>query len=32
MTSVFETARMYTHAAPDMPLANIFSVTTFELA
>jgi GNAT superfamily N-acetyltransferase len=31
MTSVFETARMYTRAAPDMPLANVFGVTTFEL-
>jgi GNAT superfamily N-acetyltransferase len=31
MTSVFETARMYTCAAPDMPLANVFGVTTFEL-
>ncbi|BCQ25162.1 GNAT family N-acetyltransferase [Caballeronia sp. NK8] len=31
MQSVFETARMYTRAAPDVPLANIFGVTTFEL-
>ncbi|WP_277185056.1 GNAT family N-acetyltransferase [Caballeronia sp. BR00000012568055] len=31
MTSVFETARMFTHAAPVMPLANIFGVTSFEL-
>ncbi|SAK58175.1 N-acetyltransferase GCN5 [Caballeronia hypogeia] len=31
MTSVFETARMYTRAAPDVPLANVFGVTTFEL-
>nr|WP_044042694.1 GNAT family N-acetyltransferase [Caballeronia insecticola] len=31
MQSVFETARMYTHAAPDVPLARVFGVTTFEL-
>ncbi|KXV14488.1 GCN5 family acetyltransferase [Caballeronia megalochromosomata] len=31
MKSVFETARMYTRAAPDVPLANVFGVTTFEL-
>ncbi|AQH01302.1 GCN5 family acetyltransferase [Burkholderia sp. KK1] len=31
MQSVFETARMYTRAAPDVPLANVFGVTTFEL-
>jgi GNAT superfamily N-acetyltransferase len=31
MTSAFETARMYTRAAPAMPLANVFGVTTFEL-
>ncbi|MDR5789859.1 MULTISPECIES: GNAT family N-acetyltransferase [Caballeronia] len=31
MTSVFETARMYTRAAPDVPLARVFGVTTFEL-
>jgi GNAT superfamily N-acetyltransferase len=31
MTSVFETARMYTRAAPDVPLDNVFGVTTFEL-
>jgi ribosomal protein S18 acetylase RimI-like enzyme len=31
MTSVFETARMYTQPAPAMPLANIFGVTSFEL-
>jgi GNAT superfamily N-acetyltransferase len=31
MTSVFETARMYTQSAPAMPLANIFGVTSFEL-
>ncbi len=27
----FETARMYTQAAPDLPLDRIFGVTTFEL-
>ncbi|MFM0322489.1 GNAT family N-acetyltransferase [Caballeronia glebae] len=31
MQSVFETARMYTRAAPDVPLAHVFGVTTFEL-
>jgi GNAT superfamily N-acetyltransferase len=31
MTSVFETARMYTRAAPELELAKIFGVTTFEL-
>ena len=31
MKSVFETARMYTRAAPSVPLANVFGVTTFEL-
>jgi hypothetical protein len=31
MASVFETARMYTGAASDMPLACVFGVTTFEL-
>ncbi|WP_321793166.1 GNAT family N-acetyltransferase [Caballeronia sp. J97] len=31
MQSVFETARMYTRAAPDVPLAKVFGVTTFEL-
>ena len=31
MKSVFETARMYTRAAPDVPLAHVFGVTTFEL-
>lgn len=28
---VFETARMYTHGAPELPLTGIFGVTTFEL-
>jgi ribosomal protein S18 acetylase RimI-like enzyme len=28
---VFETARMYTGAAPDIPLARLYGVTTFEL-
>ncbi|MEO0870063.1 MAG: GNAT family N-acetyltransferase, partial [Cyanobacteria bacterium J06642_11] len=31
MTYVFETARMYTQAAPNLPLENIFGITTFEL-
>nr|WP_082852771.1 GNAT family N-acetyltransferase [Caballeronia fortuita] len=31
MQSVFETARMYTRAAPDVPLGNVFGVTSFEL-
>jgi ribosomal protein S18 acetylase RimI-like enzyme len=31
MTNIFETARMYTQTAPDMPLANVFGVTSFEL-
>ncbi|SAL12836.1 N-acetyltransferase GCN5 [Caballeronia arvi] len=31
MQSVFETARMYTRAAPDVPLAQVFGVTSFEL-
>ncbi|SAK57116.1 N-acetyltransferase GCN5 [Caballeronia calidae] len=31
MKSVFETARMYTRAAPDVPLVKVFGVTTFEL-
>ncbi|MEX3936256.1 GNAT family N-acetyltransferase [Paraburkholderia phymatum] len=31
MTSVFETARMYTKEAPDIPLAEVFGVTSFEL-
>ena len=31
MTSVFETARMYTRHAPDTPLARLYGVTSFEL-
>ncbi|SAK74480.1 GNAT family N-acetyltransferase [Caballeronia ptereochthonis] len=31
MRSEFETARMYTRAQPDVPLARVFGVTTFEL-
>jgi ribosomal protein S18 acetylase RimI-like enzyme len=31
MEKVFETARMYTRKAPDLPLDQIFGVTTFEL-
>ena len=31
MQRVFETARMYTGAAPLLPLDNIFGITTFEL-
>jgi len=31
MNVVFETARMYTGAFPDLPLNKIFGVTTFEL-
>lgn len=31
MKMVFETARMYTGKEPDIPLSNIFGVTTFEL-
>lgn len=31
MQAVFETARMYTGAPPDLPLENIFGITTFEL-
>ncbi len=31
MKPVFETARMYTQAAPNLPLARLFGVTTFEL-
>jgi hypothetical protein len=31
MSVVFETARMYTGAAPKLPLARLFGVTTFEL-
>ena len=31
MSVVFETARMYTGAFPDLPVARLFGVTTFEL-
>ncbi|HLK61495.1 MAG TPA: GNAT family N-acetyltransferase [Chthonomonadaceae bacterium] len=31
MQPVFETARMYTGPAPDLPLSEIYGVTTFEL-
>ncbi|ACC74725.1 GNAT family N-acetyltransferase [Paraburkholderia phymatum] len=31
LTSVFETARMYTKRAPDHPLMRLYGVTTFEL-
>ncbi|MDJ0949139.1 MAG: GNAT family N-acetyltransferase [Alphaproteobacteria bacterium] len=31
MTPIFETARMYKGAAPDLPLDRIFGITTFEL-
>lgn len=31
MKPVFETARMYTGAAPDLPLSRLFGVTSFEL-
>jgi ribosomal protein S18 acetylase RimI-like enzyme len=31
MSSVFETARMYTKTPPDVPLARVFGVTSFEL-
>jgi GNAT superfamily N-acetyltransferase len=31
MTQVFETARMYTGAAPALPLCNIYGITSFEL-
>jgi GNAT superfamily N-acetyltransferase len=31
MTSVFETARMYTQAVPAIPLARVFGITSFEL-
>lgn len=31
LSSVFETARMYTQSAPELPLDRIFGVTTFEL-
>ena len=31
MVAVFETARIYTKAIPDLPLAEIFGVTSFEV-
>ncbi|MNL87137.1 hypothetical protein D3C87_2161460 [compost metagenome] len=31
MKPVFETARMYRGIAPDLPLARIYGITTFEL-
>jgi GNAT superfamily N-acetyltransferase len=31
MTPVFETARMYKGRAPELPIAGIFGITTFEL-
>lgn len=31
MTAVFETARMYRGAHPELPLSRIFGITTFEL-
>ena len=31
MKLVFETARMYTQARPDLPYARLFGVTTLEL-
>jgi ribosomal protein S18 acetylase RimI-like enzyme len=31
MTVVFETARMYSGVAPDLPMRRLFGVTTFEL-
>jgi hypothetical protein len=31
MTAVFETARMYTGKSPDLPMARLFGVTSFEL-
>jgi len=31
MAAVFETARMYTEKAPDLPFDRLFGVTTFEL-
>ncbi|HWT35400.1 MAG TPA: GNAT family N-acetyltransferase, partial [Paraburkholderia sp.] len=31
LTSVFETARMYTKHAPDIPLTRLYGVTSFEL-
>ena len=31
MTPAFETARMYAGKAPDLPLAQIYGITSFEL-
>jgi ribosomal protein S18 acetylase RimI-like enzyme len=31
MASTFETARMYTQAPPDIPMARVFGITSFEL-
>jgi GNAT superfamily N-acetyltransferase len=31
MTPVFETARIYTRGAPDLPLSRIYGITSFEL-
>lgn len=31
MTKVFETGRMYTNGAPELPMHRIFGITTFEL-
>jgi len=31
MVPVFETARIYTKAIPDLPINEIFGVTSFEL-
>ena len=31
LAPVFETARMYTGAAPDLPLTRLYGVTSFEL-
>ena len=31
MHPVFETARMYAGAAPDLPIGRVFGITTFEL-
>lgn len=31
MTPVFETARIYTRGAPELPLAEIYGITSFEL-
>jgi hypothetical protein len=31
MTPVFETARIYSRSAPDLPLSEIYGITSFEL-